>query len=142
MNKQFSRTTRLKMAISAKARCTPEWREKQRLLKGTILDKDTVIELYNKGHTQIEIARLLKVSQKVVWRFMKNNGITARKAVKRNQSSTNNANWKGGKIIKNGYVMIANTDTAFPYPTSANYNRFALGLGVGYKIGFIDRPRK
>lgn len=45
--------------------------------------------------TQVEIAALLKTTQKVVWRFMKNHGIESRGFGKRNQAGDTNANWKG-----------------------------------------------
>lgn len=53
------------------------------------------------------LAEFLGVSQKVVWRFMKNHGIKARVAAKRNQRGENNSYWKGGKrISEQGYIEI------------------------------------
>lgn len=105
--KQFSEKTRQKMSKSAKRRCSdPKWLENQHN-RGTKLPFDTVKSMYENGSTQTEIAEFLGVSQKVVWRFMKNNGIKARVAAKRNQRGENNSNWKGG-IVKDdaGYVLV------------------------------------
>ena len=70
------------------------------------LEVDAVKRMYESGMTQAEIGAELGVSQKVVWRFMKNHGIGARKAAKRNQLRENNASWRGGRRIENGYVQI------------------------------------
>jgi hypothetical protein len=40
-----------------------------------------------------------------------------------------------------GDVVMANEDPIFRYPTQETYNRFVVGLGIGFKIGFVDRPR-
>ena len=95
------------MSVSAKSRCTPEWREKQRLLRATKLDLEMVRYLYEAGHSQNEIASMLGVGQKAVWRFMKNNGIPARTAAKRNQFGDKNSYWNGGRITYGGYVLVA-----------------------------------
>lgn len=105
--KQFSEETRHRMSESAKKRCSdPKWLEYQHG-RGTKLPLDVVKKMYENGSTQAEIAEALGVSQKVVWRFMKNNGIKARVAAKRNQYGTNNSYWKGG-IVKDsaGYVLV------------------------------------
>jgi DNA-binding Lrp family transcriptional regulator len=63
--------------------------------------------MYESGSTQTEIAEALGVSQKVVWRFMKNNGIKSRVAAKRDQRGEKNSCWKGGmRINEQGYVEI------------------------------------
>lgn len=105
--KQFSEETRRKMSESAKKRCSdPKWLEQQHN-RGTKLPLDIVKTMYENGHTQTEIAEALGVSQKVVWRFMKNNGIEARVACKRDQQGAKNDLWKGGKRInEHGYVEI------------------------------------
>lgn len=75
--KQFSEETRRKMSESAKRRCSnPKWLEHQHS-RGTQLPLDRVKAMHEAGHTQSEIAGALGVSQKVVWRFMKNHGIKA-----------------------------------------------------------------
>ena len=102
----FDETHRKHMSESAKARCTPEWRKKQSENRRAKLDTDKVKTMYESGFTQCEIASELNVSQKVIWRHMKNNGIEARTTAVRNQSGDKNAFWKGGRIIKDGYVMI------------------------------------
>lgn len=61
----------------------------------TKLDINTIEIMYSSGMTQTEIAQEFGVSQKVIWRFMKNNGISARVAAKRNQYGTSNSSWKG-----------------------------------------------
>ncbi len=109
--KSFSEETRRKMSESAKRRCSdPEWLKTQ-YARGTKLDLDKVAEMYLSGNTQAEIADALGVSQKVVWRFMKRNDLTARIAAKRNQDGRNNAAWKGGvSIDPNGYIEILQKD--------------------------------
>lgn len=104
--KHFSDETRKKMSESAKRRCSdPKWLEKQHM-RGTQLPLDVVRYMYESGNTQEEIAKSLGVSQKVVCRFMKNNGIKSRVSAKRNQFAELNSNWKGG-IVKDdsGYIL-------------------------------------
>lgn len=95
------------MSESAKRRCTSsEWLAAQHA-RGTKLPKDEVERLYSEGLTQAEIGCIFGVSQKVVHRFMKNNGIAARKAAKRNQNGPDNSYWKGGKVLDEaGYVRV------------------------------------
>jgi len=38
-----------------------------------------------------------------------------------------------------GDVVVSNTNSTYKYPSTVDYNRFVIGLGMGYKIGFIDR---
>lgn len=105
--KQFSEETRRRMSESAKRRCAdPEWLKKQHD-RGTRLPYDDVVRMYESGCTQKEIAEVLGVSQKVVWRFMKNHGIKARSTAKRDQMGSKNSFWKGG-IVKDGagYVLV------------------------------------
>lgn len=61
----------------------------------TPLALDVVKGLYDVGQTQTEIARQLGVSQKVIWAFMRRNGIKARVAAKRDQWGERNHKWKG-----------------------------------------------
>lgn len=105
--KQFSEETRRKMSASAKRRCSdPKWLEHQHN-RGTSLPLDIVKAMYEGGSTQKEIGEALGVSQKVVWRFMKNHGIKARVAAKRDQRGEKNSSWNGGKRInENGYVEL------------------------------------
>jgi hypothetical protein len=73
----------------------------------TKLDTELIRQMYEDGATQTEIGERLGVSQKVIWRHMKNHGIKARVAAKRNQYGPNNDSWKGGRIITdNGYIAI------------------------------------
>ena len=105
--KQFSRETRERMSESAKRRCAdPEWIAKQHD-RGTKLPYSVVKSLYEGGMTQKEIALALGTSQKVVWRFMKNNCIKSRTPTKRDQWGEKNSSWVGG-VVKNdsGYVLV------------------------------------
>jgi len=83
------------MSRAAKARCTPEWCKAKSEQYATKLSLAKVKMLYESGLTQTEIGMQLGVSQKVVWAFMKRNGIKARVAAKRNQLGENNSSWKG-----------------------------------------------
>jgi hypothetical protein len=40
-----------------------------------------------------------------------------------------------------GKVVTKNRDTNKPEPSTINWNRFSVGLGIGYKIGFINRNK-
>lgn len=93
--KFFSEETRKKMSESAKKRCTPEWRNNISEKYSTKLDKKTVIDLYDSGLTQKEVAEQLNTTQKVICKFMKRNGIIARIAKKRDQYGVRNSLWKG-----------------------------------------------
>jgi len=85
------------MSISAIKRCTPEWRRAKSEAYSTKLPFQKVSELYEAGHTQEEIAHELNTTQKVVWKFMKRNGIQARVAAKRDQWQERNHQWKGDR---------------------------------------------
>lgn len=54
-----------------------------------------VSRLYAAGRTQVEIAKILNVTQKVIWRLMRNHKIQARVAAKRDQRGPKNDSWKG-----------------------------------------------
>lgn len=56
---------------------------------------EQVASLYGRGLTQGEIAVEIDMSQKVVWNVMRRHGIRARPAVKRDQSGSKNAMWRG-----------------------------------------------
>lgn len=96
-------STRMKMSISAKKRCTKEWREEISKKLSTKLPKKQIKELYSSGWTQTEIAKKYNVSQKVIWGFMKRNGIKARIAKKRNQIGKRNHMWKGENATYNAF---------------------------------------
>lgn len=105
--RSFSAEHRHNMAIAAKKRCTDEWRKKQSEARATKLPYEEVKSLYESGLTQQEIGAVFGVSQKVIWRFMKNNGIQARIPIKRNGGGANCNFWKGGrKVDQNGYIYI------------------------------------
>ena len=56
---------------------------------------EAVTYLYELGATQREVGEITRLSQRVVWRLMRNHGLTARKAAKRNQRGPRNPSWKG-----------------------------------------------
>ena len=62
-----------------------------------ISSKETIEELYNKGQTQIQIAKKFNVSQKVIWRLMNKYNIKTRIPKNNKQDGKNNPNWKGEK---------------------------------------------
>jgi len=61
------------------------------------------IKLYEKGHTQVEIAQILGITQKVIWRLFKNANYKCRIPKKRNQTKEANSSWKGDK---GGYAAL------------------------------------
>lgn len=68
---------------------------------------EKMIDLYESGMTQEEVAKELGTTQKVVWKRMKEIGYEARVAFKRNQYGESNDSWQGGRTIQsNGYVYI------------------------------------
>jgi hypothetical protein len=93
--KEFSFQTRNQMSESARQRCTLEWRNRKSKMMETPLNTEAIRKMYEEGHTQAEIAQTLGVSQKVIWKHMKNHGIAARVAAKREQSGPHNHMWKG-----------------------------------------------
>ncbi len=125
--KQFSEETRRKMSECAKRRCSdPKWLEHQHD-RGTKLPLEIVKAMYEGGSTQVEIAEALGVSQKVVWRFMKNHGIKARVPAKRDQHGENNSCWKGGKRInEHGYVEIYMPDYPKAKPNGYVYEHIYI----------------
>lgn len=52
--------------------------------------------LYAKGHTQSEVATILGLTQKIIWRLMYRHSIPTRVAAKRDQRGEKNHMWKGG----------------------------------------------
>lgn len=54
-----------------------------------------VADLYETGYTQAEIAAMVGLTQKVVWRLMVHHDIPRRPRVKRNQWGEKNHSWKG-----------------------------------------------
>ena len=93
--KQVSKETRDKMSVAAKNRCTEQWRRNLRERQETKLDTAEIKRLYDLGLTQSEIGAVLGVTQKVIWRHMKNYGIVTRTAKKRFQRGSVNHMWKG-----------------------------------------------
>lgn len=69
----------------------------------TNINKDELTRLYNSGLSQIEIAKIISVTQKIIFNAMKRYGLKARVAFKRNQLGENNDSWKGDKA---GYAAF------------------------------------
>ena len=88
--------TRKRMSEAAKRRCTPEERQLRRDRYETKLPTEDIKRMYcDESMTQTEIAAIFGVTQKIIWRHMRNYGIKARVAAKRNQRGENNHCWKG-----------------------------------------------
>ncbi|MEK5374240.1 HNH endonuclease signature motif containing protein [Paenibacillus sp. FSL P2-0173] len=103
----FSDETRRKMSEAAKRRCTSEWRNKKSESQSVKVDINQVKEMYESGMTQTEIAAVLGTTQKVIWKRMKDHGIKARVAAKRNQKGSNNHMWTGGRVSNEaGYILV------------------------------------
>lgn len=74
-------------------------------------DESKMLELYESGMTQEEVAKELGTTQKVIYKRMKKLGYKARPAIKRNQNGEFNDNWKGGRVKhSNGYVYVRQKD--------------------------------
>ncbi len=87
--------TKSRMSISAKSRCTEEWKAKTSDRLRTKIDDKKLVDLYSSGLTQKECAEFIGVSQKVIFNAMKRIGLKSRVAAKRNQYGENNTGWKG-----------------------------------------------
>jgi hypothetical protein len=71
-------------------------------IKPKSFDPDLVVkvaQLYRIGLTQAEIAAQVGLTQKVIWRLMKNHGVVARVAAKREQRGERNDSWKGDDAL-------------------------------------------
>lgn len=93
--KIFTKEHRESMSIAAKARCAVS------LPKGAFKwipfcsKEDLELDYVASGMSQVEVAEKYGVSQKVVWRAMKNYDIPRRRRIKRNQYGANNDSWVG-----------------------------------------------
>ena len=65
--------------------------------------KSFIENLYKQGLTQREIAERYKVTQKIVWRWMRDLGIKTRVPKNNKQTGDKNPNWKGDKA---GYSAL------------------------------------
>lgn len=63
----------------------------------TKINVSQIVELYESGMTQVEIAEHLNTSQKVIWSRFKEIKYKCRSSKKRNQLGENNNSWKGEK---------------------------------------------
>ena len=61
------------------------------------IDFQKIVEMYERGMTQTEIANELGTTQKVIYNSFRRNGYKCRKAAKRNQLGKNNNSWVGDK---------------------------------------------
>lgn len=59
------------------------------------IDFQKIVEMYERGMTQTEIANELGTTQKVIYNSFRRNGYKCRKAAKRNQLGKNNNSWVG-----------------------------------------------
>lgn len=62
------------------------------------INTEKMISLYEEGFTQVEIAKRLGTTPKVIWSRFKEKGYECRVAKKRNQWGENNHLWKGDKV--------------------------------------------
>lgn len=103
--KHFSDETRRRMSESAKRRCNEEWLTKQRA-RGVQIPADEVKRMYEEGMTQEEIGKVFGVTQKKIYKVMKQNNITTRIPFNRNQLRENNTSWVGGVVkSERGYLL-------------------------------------
>ena len=65
--------------------------------------KGELEKLYNSGLTQEEVATHYNVTQKIVWRWMRDLKVKSRIPKNNNQCGENNASWKGNKA---GYSAL------------------------------------
>lgn len=57
---------------------------------------ETVRRLYyDEGQTQVEVAEVLEVTQRVIFKLMRNHGMKTRPQAKRNQLGARNTQWRG-----------------------------------------------
>jgi hypothetical protein len=56
---------------------------------------EMMISLYNDGMTQKEVAEEMGITQKIVWRCLRDAKVLCRAASPRNQKKDTNNNWKG-----------------------------------------------
>ena len=45
-------------------------------------------------------------------------------------------------VMKNPYLVYPEANQLYPKPEEIHYNRSVIGIGIGYKIGFLDRIKK
>lgn len=60
-----------------------------------IPDMQKLCDLYELGMTQHEVAEEMGLTQKIVWRCLRDAKVKCRKDAPRNQKKSNNNNWKG-----------------------------------------------
>ena len=98
--KNFSKTHRLNMSLSAKKRCaSPQWK-KLRESWFTPVDIEIVKKLYyEKGLTQTETAKAIGVSVRVIERFMIRHNLSRRQAkIRPSIVGSKHPLWKGASV--------------------------------------------
>jgi len=116
----ISKETRKRMSRSAKARCTPAWRQAASARERTAINDEKLRELYTNGATQLECTQALGVSRKVIENALKRLGIASHRAVKRDQWGPKNVGWKGkeagiGNKHRRLYRVCGSTDPERAY---------------------------
>jgi predicted transcriptional regulator len=61
-------------------------------------DMTQMTKLYNDGMTQKEVAEEMGLTQKIVWRCLRDAGVICRSDAPRNQKAELNNNWKGNEV--------------------------------------------
>ncbi len=61
-------------------------------------DMIEMVALYESGMTQKEVAEEMGLTQKIVWRCLRDAGVQCRADAPRNQKSEMNNNWKGNDV--------------------------------------------
>jgi len=64
----------------------------------TKVDIKKVIQLYESGMTQAEVAEEMGLTQKIIWARLKEVGYICRVAKKRDQAREKNSSWKGSNV--------------------------------------------
>lgn len=94
-----------------------------------------IIELHSQGLSQQAIGKGVGVSQNVISRVLRQNGLNANNPCKDQRGDKNNS-WKGGKTIRtDGYVLVSNNS----FPTMVN----KMGYVLEHRLNmakYLNRP--
>ena len=80
----------------------------------------TMIELYKNGNTIRDIAKIFKASHALISRSLRKNNVYINDKLREKHH-----NWKGGRLITNGYVQVI-IDLNSPYISMARNSRYVL----------------
>lgn len=80
----------------------------------------TMIELYKNGNTIENISKIFKTSDLLISRNLRRNNVSINDKLRENHH-----NWKGGRLITNGYVQVI-IDLNSPYISMARNSRYVL----------------